>query len=91
MVLDAALLLQFAPLRMICSPLILVCTDTKERVRRVQARDALSEEDALKAVSKQLPESVQRTYADIILDNNKDLQALQSRVLTVWKEELYGH
>ncbi len=78
-VLDAPLLIE-ARLHNICDEVWLVYSDVGIRVKRAMERDGMTEEHALSRINSQTPFDVLKKYADIILENNGNLQQLYEKV-----------
>lgn len=59
---------------------VLVVADSKTQVQRVKERDKLSNYDALNRINAQMPLEEKKNYANIIIDNNKDLLYAKEQV-----------
>lgn len=59
---------------------VLVVADIKTQVQRVKERDKLSNYDALNRINAQMPLEEKKNYANIIIDNNKDLLYAKEQV-----------
>ena len=62
---------------------VLVVADSKTQVQRVKERDKLSNYDALNRINAQMPLEEKKNYANIIIDNNKDLAYNKSLLLSI--------
>lgn len=82
-VIDAALLLE-SPATAWIKPVIVVTADEEVRVRRVTARDGCRAEDARKRIASQWSDAERVKGADHVIDNSRDLAALEARVEEVW-------
>jgi len=78
-VIDAPLLIE-ANMHSICDAVWVVTAGEETRVARVVARDGLTKEQALARIQKQLPQDVQERYADCLLRNDNDFDALEADV-----------
>lgn len=58
----------------------LVYVDQEQQLKRLMARNALSEEDARKRLAAQLPLIDKRPYATLVLDNSGRMEELESQV-----------
>jgi dephospho-CoA kinase len=56
------------------------------QLQRLKKRDNISEEDALKRISAQMPMSEKVEKADIVLDNSSDLKQLEIQVKNMVKK-----
>lgn len=63
---------------------VLVVSDEKERVRRIMSRDKCSEAEAKARIAAQLSDGEKRRYADIVIDNDGDIEQLKSRARQVY-------
>ncbi len=59
---------------------VLVVADSKAQIQRVRDRDKLSSNDALNRINAQMPLEDKKNYANIIIDNNKDLLYAKEQV-----------
>ena len=83
MVLDAPLLFESKLLEYFCYPIIVVYCGNKhqEQLRRLMERNQLSEEDAMRKISSQMPITVKVRRADIAIDNSGTPKQLRKLVL----------
>jgi dephospho-CoA kinase len=65
-----------------CDLTILVVSPEKERIRRVIARDQISEKEVLARIKNQWSDEKKRKFADIIIENI-DLLSTQNQVLDI--------
>lgn len=56
-----------------------------EQIRRLVRRDALTEEDAYRRIHAQMPLAEKIKRADVVIDNNKDLESTQEQVKRAWE------
>jgi dephospho-CoA kinase len=66
--------------------IILIYSEQRERLRRVKQRSNLTDEEILKIMQTQIPDEEKRKYADIIVENNDNIDELKSRakfILTI--------
>jgi dephospho-CoA kinase len=60
--------------------IILIYSEQRERLRRVKQRSNLTDEEILKIMQTQIPDEEKRKYADIIVENNDNIDDLKNRV-----------
>jgi len=60
--------------------LIVVWVDNNTQVQRVKLRDRLSRDEAINRINSQLSLDTKVTFADVIIDNNKDLVSTKDQV-----------
>ena len=60
--------------------IIVVWVDNNTQVMRVRNRDALSRDEIINRINSQIPLDKKRDYADIIIDNSKDLIKTKAQV-----------
>ncbi|HOP48987.1 MAG TPA: dephospho-CoA kinase [Ignavibacteriales bacterium] len=66
--------------------IILIYSEQRERLRRVKQRSNLTDEEILKIMQTQIPDEEKRKYADIIVENNDNIDDLKNRakfILTI--------
>lgn len=80
---ETALLFELK-LNLQCYKSILVTADEEIRIKRVMARDGRSYDEVKSIIQKQMPESDKMKLADIIIENNSDLQSLQKKVTEIF-------
>lgn len=54
--------------------------DDKTQLKRLMERNQLTELAAKQRIASQLPMSQKKAYADVVIDNNGDLQALETQI-----------
>lgn len=54
--------------------------DDKTQLKRLMERNQLTELAANQRIASQLPMSQKKAYADVVIDNNGDLQALETQI-----------
>ena len=59
---------------------ILVCADNSVQIRRVMERDKLSKVEAVSRVNSQMSMEEEKEYANILIDNNGDLENTKKQV-----------
>eukprot|EP00434_Breviolum_minutum_P005978 symbB.v1.2.005269.t2/scaffold286.1/size306100/8 len=90
-VLDVPLLLKFPVLRRWCLSAVLVIVVSPEvQLRRLMARNNLSEEEAKMKIASQLSGEEQRKLADFVIENNGTLEELQHSVEDFYRESPEG-
>lgn len=65
--------------------LIIVYCEPQEQLKRVMARDNISEEDALKIIRTQMPIEEKLKYADFIVNNSGTLEEMEEDVKRVYE------
>jgi len=73
--------------------LIVVYVDPEQQLKRLMDRDKISENDALKIISAQMPIKEKLTYAQYVVDNSGDMDDLKRevhRVFDLIKMQKYG-
>ena len=79
-VIDAPLLIE-AGLHTICNSLWLVTAPDHVRLARIQARDNIDLQTATHRLNSRSGDNALKQYADIIIENNGDLESLRGNVL----------
>ena len=69
---------------------MVVYVPRREQLRRLMARDGLSEEDAGKRLAAQMDIEEKRRRADIVVDNGGSLDATAARIDRFWREAGLG-
>ncbi|HHV73965.1 MAG TPA: dephospho-CoA kinase [Thermoanaerobacterium sp.] len=82
-VLDAALLIEMKLFNMV-DEVWLVVVDKKTQIRRLMKRDNLSYKDALNRIKSQMSIEDKMKYADFIINNCKDFNAIKRQVELLW-------
>lgn len=82
-VLDAALLIEMKLFNMV-DEVWLVVVDKKTQIRRLMKRDNLSYKDALNRIRSQMSIEDKMKYADFIINNCKDFNAIKRQVELLW-------
>ena len=83
-VIDAALLLE-SPATDWIKPVIVVTADEETRIRRVVGRDGCAPDEARRRIANQWSDAERVKYADYVIDNSSDLDALETRVDAVYR------
>lgn len=78
-VIDAPLLTE-AGLEKLCDEVWLVYADEKTRLERVVKRDKITAEEALMRFKNQTPAEELMKYADLVIENNGDLDKLKKQI-----------
>ncbi len=68
---------------------ILVYAPAEAQIERLMARDGLSDQEAAKTLTMQLPIESKKEKSDIVIDNSLDLARTQRQTQEVW-EKLWG-
>lgn len=85
-ILDVPLLFE-SGINMICGVTVTVSCSLELQIDRLLARNPeLSADDAQKRILSQLPNEIRNYRSDLIIDNSKDLAALESEITAVVKE-----
>lgn len=87
LVLDAALLIELN-LGSLTDETWLVCVKPETQIERLLQRESMSRADAEKILRAQLPLEEKMKAADICIDNNGTIEALQNRVKKLWNEQV---
>ncbi|MDK2807247.1 dephospho-CoA kinase [Thermoanaerobacterium thermosaccharolyticum] len=82
-VLDAALLIEMRLFNMV-DEVWLVVVDKKTQIRRLMKRDNLNYNDALNRIKSQMSIEDKMKYADFIINNCKDFNAIKKQVELLW-------
>lgn len=64
---------------------IIVYADEETQLKRIMARDGLSEEEALRRIRAQMPLKEKLAYADYVIYNDKDIKATERQVMEIVK------
>ena len=81
-VIDAPLLFETKILEYVCYPIIVVyCEDTQIQLKRLTERNNLSEEEAMRKISAQMPINIKVQKADITVENGTTLKDLEKHVI----------
>lgn len=88
---DAPLLYETKLLEYFCYPILVVyCDNNQEQLRRLMQRNPeMSEEEALRRVSAQMPIGVKVRKADIAIDNSGTEKQLRKQVLDTVIPKIY--
>ena len=89
-VLDAPLLFETKILEYFCYPIIVVyCDDSQKQLRRLVERNNLSEEEAMRKISAQMPIGLKLKKADIPVDNSGSMKDLDKYVVNKVIPQIY--
>lgn len=77
-VIDAALLLDCAPMKSLCDEIVVVCAPESVRINRIMERDALTERQARQRIGAQPPQEALVKEADRVWENSGDIAQLRS-------------
>ncbi len=69
-----------------CDLTVAVIADKKIRLKRITARDKISEADALKRINSSLPDSFFKEKCDMVIINNENTDKLQKEALNLIKK-----
>jgi len=86
-VIDAALLIETGMHRLV-DLVWVVKIDQKEQIRRLVAREKISEEEALKRIYSQTSVEEKVKHAQQVIDNSGRIEELEETVTKLWKELL---
>lgn len=78
-VIDAPLLIE-SGLNQKCDCVWLVCANIYTRYARIMQRDGLSRAEAVRRTARQMPQWKKKRYAQVIIDNDAGLDALEAQV-----------
>lgn len=87
LVLDAALLIELN-LESLVDETWLVSVQPEIQMERLVKREAMSRADAEKIIGSQLPLAMKMAAADVCIDNNGSLEALQETIKKMWNEQV---
>ena len=88
-VLDAAVLIEAGWTDAADEVWVVTATEA-DVIRRIQARNNLTEDQVRARISSQMSTEERATYADVVVENDGDIEALQSKVEALWKDRLAG-
>ena len=86
-VLDAAVLIE-AGWTDAADEVWVVTAPEADVIRRIQARNNLTEDQVRARISSQMSTEERVTHADVVVENDGDMEALQSKVEALWKDRL---
>lgn len=86
-VLDAAILVE-AGWQNLVDEVWVVRASKTEQLERLMTQDHLSREEAISRVDAQMPLAEKLTYADVIIDNTRDIEKTRKQVESLWKTHL---
>ncbi len=84
-VLDIPLLFEIG-LQTLCDEVWLVAVDRKRQIERLCQRDGVAAEDAIRIIDLQMPLAEKAKLADIIIDNNCTVAALERQINAHYQE-----
>lgn len=84
MIIDMPLLIEVGYQRFV-DQVILVYVDQETQIKRLMKRDQINENEALVKIQSQMSMEEKKAYADIILDNTKDILSLKKSVIRFLK------
>ncbi len=85
-IIEAALIVEKGGLKDLIEGLIVVSSDEKSQIERLNKRNNLSEQEALSRIRSQMPGSEKEKHADYIVDNTGSLEQTESQVDKLWQE-----
>ena len=65
-----------------------VSSDMETVISRLNARNGLSREESLKRINSQIHSKDRNEYADIVIENNGNIEILSSRIKELWADKL---
>jgi len=86
-IIDAALIYELSIERFF-DAIVVVNAPFKQRIKRVEERDGLTKEQILDRMSNQFPLEEKVSWADYVVQNTSDLQALESQVFDIYESLL---
>jgi dephospho-CoA kinase len=66
--------------------LLMVYAPEEVQLKRLMARDGISEELAMKIIRSQMPVEEKKGYCDLVVDNSGSLEGTRKQVKEVWKK-----
>ncbi len=84
MIIDMPLLIEVGYQRFV-DQVILVYVDQETQIKRLMKRDQINENEALVKIQSQMSMEEKKAYADVILDNTKDILSLKKSVIRFLK------
>lgn len=84
-VIDAALLIETGCHRLV-DEIWLVTLPYDVQLRRLMERDNLTEEEARQRIASQMSQEKKKEYADVIIDNSKDIEYTQEQIKNIWEK-----
>lgn len=78
-IIDAALLIE-SDMKTLVDEIWLVVVDEKIQKERLMKRDVIGEDDAMNKIKTQMTTEEKKKYANVIIDNNKDIDYLKERI-----------
>eukprot|EP00243_Klebsormidium_subtile_P001172 TRINITY_DN1202_c0_g1_i2.p2 TRINITY_DN1202_c0_g1~~TRINITY_DN1202_c0_g1_i2.p2 ORF type:complete len:227 (-),score=45.96 TRINITY_DN1202_c0_g1_i2:440-1120(-) len=84
-ILDAPLLFE-AKISWLTKPIVVVSCNEETQLRRLRARDGLSEQQARDRISSQLPLTWKEARADVIIDNSGTREETRKQVDALWQK-----
>ena len=84
-VIDAALLIETGCHRLV-DEIWLVTLPYDVQLRRLMERDNLTEEEARQRIYSQMSQEKKKEYADVIIDNSKDIEYTQEQIKNIWEK-----
>lgn len=89
-VLDAPLLFETKILEYFCYPIIVVsCDDSQKQVQRLIERNQVTEQEAMRKISSQMPVGLKLKKADILVDNSGSIKDLNKLVTSKIIPQIY--
>lgn len=88
-VIDAALMIESGGYRRF-DKIVVVWCDERTQVARLMARNGLSEEEALKRIRSQMPQSEKKSHADYLIDTTGGFDEARARTEEVFRELTRG-
>lgn len=85
-VVEAAILIE-AGWQKIFNQIWVVTSETETVMSRLITRDGLNQEEALKRIESQMNAEERSKYADVIIENNEDMNVLSSELDDIWNDK----
>ncbi len=84
-IIEAALIVEKGGLKDLIEGLIVVSSDEKSQIERLNLRNNLSEQEALSRIGSQMPRAEKEKHADYIIDNSGTLEDTERQVDQLWQ------
>lgn len=65
-----------------------VHVDRATQLRRLMARDGISEEEALQRIAAQMPMEEKRKYGRVVIENGEGIESTRNQVREIWDREI---
>lgn len=88
-VVDAAILIEMGLYKYVDSVWV-VTVDRETQIKRLIERDRYDYRDSENRINSQFTNDVRRKYADVIIDNNNSIEAVEKRLEELWNNIITG-